>query len=152
MLIPQLLFGVFVLAGMLGIVYGVGVVVQACASARWSVANGTIVKSTIDIDDGDGERNSTYRPLIEYRFPFHGHEMTGSLIAFGLKNFYFSEKAARAYCKRYSVGTPVKVYHHPSDATRTVLEPGLSSRSFLPFSLSLCFLSIGLLMLWGSWH
>jgi len=121
MLIPQLLFIVFVLAGMLGAAYGIHIALRARASIRWPSVSGTILKSTIDVSDGSGERTDTYRPVIEYRFHWQGREVSGNLIAFGLKNFYFSREAAEHYFRRYAEGTTVKVHHDPDDVTRTVL-------------------------------
>lgn len=111
--------------------YGAVVIRAALRSATWPSVEGIVESSAVDSADR-GDNGVWHGVNITYRFVVDGKARKGTLIAFGLSNFYGSAAFAWKYSQRYPVGKVVTVFHEPTREDASVLEPGLRFTSFLP--------------------
>ncbi len=124
------LFGglMFVIIGVIFTIFIAGDALDAVNSEGWSKAQGEVITSellqTVSRDE-DGGSTYTYQPAVTYTYTVDGIGHTGSRISFGDYSSN-SEDRMRAAISPYPLGANITVYHHPADASNSVLEPGMS--------------------------
>lgn len=131
---------VFVALGFVGflvVLYGMHIISRAKASLYWPYVDGLIIESRISgVSDAEG---TSFRPKIKYEYRFDGIVFVGDLIAFGMHTRSGAEEFAETCVERYPVGAHVKVYYDPTSKERSVLEPGISWQSYVPFAVGVGF-------------
>ena len=98
----------------------------AYRSASWPCVVGEIVKSELVLKDYS--EDEYYQAEVKYEFAVHTYKVTSDVIAFQAFPPHYNKQAAKAILANYPVGRKVKVYHHPFDYSKSVLEPGLSKK------------------------
>ena len=139
----SLFFAVFILAG--GIVAGFGVrnILNAHESGIWPHTDGTIVYSEVERRSGS-KGGSSYSPGIKFQYSIQGQKYEGDIVAFGMKSVSAGRGFAERFVKKYPKGKDVKVFYNPSEVSKSVLEPGLSKRSFILFAFGISFMLVGI--------
>lgn len=140
--IISLFFAVFILAG--GIVAGFGVrnIIQAHESRNWLPADGKITASEVERRRSSKGRGS-YSPSVKYEYTVDGQKYDGETIAIGMKNVSAGQGFARRFVSKYPAGKSVQVFYNPALPGHSVLEPGLSKRSFILFAFGISFALVG---------
>jgi hypothetical protein len=121
-------------------------VISARASSTWPHVTGEVTDSEIS-SDGDGG----YSPLVRYSYSVSGQLFTRERICFGVERMFAGYKFAQTYPERYRVGSPVAVYYDPNQPSASVLESGISKRTFIPMAFGIGFVIFGgwfALLLW----
>jgi hypothetical protein len=146
----SLFFAVFILAG--GIVAGFGVrnILNAHESRIWPHTDGTIVYSEVERSTGS-KGDSSYSPGIKFQYSIQGQKYEGDIVAFGMKSVSAGRGFAERFVKKYPKGKDVKVFYNPSEVSKSVLEPGLSKRSFILFAFGISFMLIGICFATVAW-
>jgi hypothetical protein len=72
-----------------------------------------------------------------------GQSFTGERICFGLERMFAGYKFAQTYTERYRVGSLVAVYYDPNQPSASVLEAGISKRTFIPMAFGFGFVIFG---------
>ena len=139
----SLFFAVFILAG--GIVAGFGVrnILNAHESRNWPHTDGTIVYSEVERRSGS-KGGSSYSPGIKFQYSIQGQKYEGDIVAFGMKSVSAGRGFAERFVKKYPKGKDVRVFYNPSEVSKSVLEPGLSKRSFILFAFGISFMLVGI--------
>lgn len=116
---------------------GIQAIEKARKSAGWPSAEGVVNKSEVveTTSTSDGQTYHYFAPRVQYSYEAGGRLRTGDVIAFGLEGIATDGSFARRYCARYPVGKRVTVHYHPVRVETSVLEPGLSIRTFIPVAL-----------------
>jgi hypothetical protein len=115
-------------------------------SSTWPHVSGEITHAEIS-SDSDG----AYSPLVRYSYSVSGVSFTGERICFGLERMFAGHKFAQTYTERYRVGSAVAVYYDPNQPSASVLEAGISKRTFIPMAFGIGFVIFGgwsALLLW----
>jgi len=148
--IISLFLTVFILAG--GIVAGFGVrnIVHAYDSRSWPHTNGTVTYSEVERRSGS-KRGSSYSPGIKYSYFIQGQQYEGDIVAFGMKSVSAGRGFAERFVKKYPKGKDIKVFYDPSVMSTSVLEPGLSKRSFILFAFGMSFMIFGICFATVAW-
>ena len=128
---------------------------EAWQSSNWARVSGVITSAdtsfatqtqTVDKREGRtirGQREvktEVWSPRLTYSFEVDGQKHEGHRIAVAdVASDTYSD--ATDVVKRYAVDTPVTVYIHPTDPTRSVLEPGITFGAVGPIIIGavLCF-------------
>jgi hypothetical protein len=124
--------------------WGWTILQDARASATWPAADGLIVGSEVD-HSTDAEGGDSYSPEVDYTYQVSGQAYQNSRIKFG-ENSYNSRRQAEEIVARYPSGQGVTVYYAPEEPENSVLEPGVSSGSYIVLGIGVCFASIALLL------
>ena len=122
--------------------WGWRIVRDARASASWPQAEGVVTRSEVTHSSG-GDGADTYSPEITYRYLAGDRYQESYTIKFG-ENSYDSRRRAREVAARYPAGKIVTVYYDPSRPGKSVLEPGVSSGSYIVLSVGALFVVISL--------
>jgi hypothetical protein len=118
-----IVYGVFVVFGLIFIIISITARKRAKAAQTWPTTPGVVLSSHVDIHtsrDSDGDRNTTYKPVVAYRYEIMGLEYTGDRIAFGANTF--SHKKSYEIVGHYPVGQPLTVHYNPDKPQDAVLE------------------------------
>lgn len=129
----------------IGLAYwGWGVLQNARASAGWPAVSGQITSSSVS-HSTDSEGADSYTPSVGYRYVVNDQQYTGSRIKFG-ETSYNKESEADAVVARYPAGTTVPIYYNPADPATAVLEPGVTSGSYVFLAVGACFIVLSLVL------
>lgn len=151
----NLIFGIIFLGVGIGLSYwGYGMLQEAKASSDWPSVTGTIVSSDVSSHrstSGSGSKKKTstvYEPVITYTYKVDGKSYTSDRITTG---DYSSSSSKRAYriANKYQEGSDTKVYYNPDEPYLSVLEPGTTFMSYLPFGMGLLFGFVGVMTFLG---
>ncbi|HEX8392441.1 MAG TPA: DUF3592 domain-containing protein [Longimicrobium sp.] len=95
------------------------------ATRRWPSAPGRVTRSGVAIEHTtDGESTyEVYQPEVLYTYDVGGEIRTGDALHIHPRTFS-SRDAAEREASRYAEGAEVRVFYHPADPSRAVLEPG----------------------------
>jgi hypothetical protein len=122
--------------------WGWNILNNAKASISWPTAQGEIIKSQVTHrSNSDGD---SYSPEVTYTYPVNSRSYKSYTIKFG-ENSYDSKRRAEEIAASYQVGNNVTVYYDPKNPGNSVLEPGVSSGSYIVLGIGLLFLTIGLI-------
>lgn len=138
----SLFFAIFILAGVTMAGFGIHNIVQAHESRNWLSTDGSITFSDIERRSGS-KGGSSYAPSVRYQYTIQGKQYEGSMVAIGLKHVSAGRSFAERIIKKYPQGKSLQVFYNPADPSESVLEPGLSKRSFILFSAGITFALIG---------
>lgn len=139
---------VFIGVGVGFSVYGYNVLQNAKASSKWPAAKGIItvsevIKNESTTGTGTNKRKTvTYNAKIHFKYSVKGKDYTSSNVTFGQ-----STKGAGEIVNRYPIGKNVKVFYNPQDLEVAVLEPGVSTSSYLFLGFGIFFTLTGLIFL-----
>ena len=129
----------------LGLVYwGWGVLQNARSSASWPSVSGQITSSSVS-HSTDSEGADSYTPSVGYRYVVNDLQYSGSRIKFG-ETSYNKESEAAAVVARYPAGTTIPIYYDPAGPDTAVLEPGVTSGSYLFLAIGACFIILALVL------
>ena len=133
--------GIFMLVG-LGLSYwGWTIYRDAQVSQSWPSVSGEILSSSVGVhSDDDG---TSYSADVAYTYVVNDQMHSNDNVNFGQLNS--SRRYAQNIVDRYSPGMVVDVYYDPADATRSVLEPGVSWTSYFVLGMGLFFTILPLL-------
>ena len=129
---------------------GISAIWAAANSPHWPTATALIEGAQVKRQHG---RMEFFSPLIDYAFLVNGRKFLSSEVAPGIDS-YFSRDSALAVVRKYPVDSNATVYYNPNDPSESLLEPGMTLRSwqrlvygtlFLNFSI---FLGIGTYSAW----
>ena len=137
--------GVFLVAGVIILLWGITSSRSAFTSQKWPAETGTITASSIETSRSN-KGNTMYSADIRYTYQVNGQGYTGSKVSFG--DVSTSDSAdARKIVSRYQSGQAVTVYYNPQDPQQAVLETGFSPGLFLPLGIGTVFSLVGGLLL-----
>ena len=151
----NLLFGAIFLAAGIGLsIWGHGMLDEAKASAKWPSVSGTILSSDVSVSQstsGSGSKKKTstvYQPSISYKYEVNGKAYTSSRVT---TSDYSSSSSKRAYriVNKYPEGSTATIYYNPDEPYLSVLEPGATFMSYVPFACGLIFGGVGVLIMLG---
>ena len=108
----------------------VTVIVATLGRSRFKVQEGWIETRGVVTASGVTLRDELFAPEIRYSYAVSGQDFVGETVRSGLVCYNWRGPAEKI-CKRYAVGTPVRVYVDPKDPTNAVLERG-GDRVFTP--------------------
>jgi hypothetical protein len=123
-------------------IFGLLTLAKAHSSASWPSVPGFIEGSEVGAI-APNDPDTSYKPIITYRYLVDGREFRSSVIGFGLENYCGSMHFAQRYLATYPVGKTVEVFYKESSPGVSVLEPGISRQSFIPLQFGLLFLALG---------
>ena len=139
---------VFIGVGVGFSIYGYHVLQNAKASVKWPTAKGIItvskvVKSESTTGTGTNKRRTvSYHAKIHFKYSVNGKSYTSNNVTFGQ-----STKAAGKIVNHYPTGKKVSVFYNPENPKVAVLEPGISTASYLFLGFGILFALIGLIFL-----
>ena len=118
-----IVYSVFIVLGLILVIVSITSKKKAKAAQSWPTIPGVILSSRVDIHtsrDSDGDRNTTYEPVVAYQYTIMGRDYTSSRIAFGSNTF--SRKKSDEIIARYPVSQPVMVHYNPDKPEYAALE------------------------------
>ena len=123
-------------------VNGVNNLQLAQASTSWPVAEGKIVHSTIKTSrDSD---STTHQPIVRFTYQANGQKFRGNQVFFGDVGISSSNiNYSRKITQKYPRGKTVNVFYHPSEPQLSVLEVGLTKKSFIGVTFGALFFVVG---------
>lgn len=124
--------------------WGWTILQDARASSSWPTSEGVVTSSEVD-HSTDAEGGDSYSPEIDYQYQVDGQSLTNNQIKFG-ENSYNSRRTAEEIAANYPVGRQVIVYYDPEQPDKAVLEPGVSSGSYIVLSIGVVFILVALLV------
>ncbi len=141
----------FVIMGVVILLFGIRQMRQASASQSWPAVSGVITVSALGKHMGNERHDSpTYSADIRYDYMVDDASYVNGAVQFGQVNSS-DPSGARAVLKRYAVGQAVEVYYNPANPAQAVLEPGLQGSTwFLPI-FGTIFVAVGLLFSYLMW-
>ncbi len=137
---------VFIVLGLILVIFSFRAKKKAKAAQEWPTIPGVILSSRVDEHvsrDSDGDRNTTYKPVVAYQYAIMGQEYTGSRISFGANTF--SRRKCEEIIAGYPVGQPVNVHYNPDKPQDAVLET-VEKGGTVSLVIGIVFLGIGLVM------
>lgn len=139
-----LVAGIFLLVGG-GLTYwGWTILENAKASASWPTAQGEVIKSEVTRNT-DGEGHTSYSPEVTYTYFADNQSRKSYTIKFG-ENSYGNKRTADEIAAKYPIGKSVTVFYDPQNPEKSVLEPGVSSGSYIVLGIGVLFVVISLLV------
>ena len=123
--------------------FGQPILDNAKASESWPSVVGVVESSEVTTSRSDGK--TMYSPDVVYSFEVEGRSYKSSTISFG--GSWSSSNSSDAYklVTRYPVGTQVDVHYEVGAPSESVLEPGVTWKSYIVFGIGLLFLGVGVL-------
>jgi hypothetical protein len=123
--------------------WGWTILQDARASASWPSVQGQVTSSEVERSTSEGD--TSYLPQVDYAYTVNDVSYRGDRITFG-QNSYGSRRGAEEVVARYPVGQTVAVYYDPVEPDSAVLEPGVSSGSYIVISIGAVFVLISLVL------
>jgi hypothetical protein len=147
------LSGLFLLAGLGLLVFGVLFLQQAGETRSWPSTIGEVQNVRVRWSS-DSKNNRTYYYSVYYAYQANDRAYEGNRYALGsgttASKRYSTEAEARVAARLdYPIGSEVEVYYNPADPTSAVLEPGADWGTYVPLTLGLCFSPIGIVALYA---
>lgn len=140
---------------------GLQSVEESFDSKTWPTTDGAITHSFVHTKETPIKKNGrevpnkktkSYAPDIAYTYTVNGQELKGTRVTVDDESVG-TEASSRAIVEKYPVHKQVKVSYHPTEPSRSLLEPGSwagSYRWFLPGGLLLMIPLLLLRAIWGS--
>lgn len=138
------IMAVFLLIGAGLTVWGWSILQNARTSMTWPTAEGVITESEVTKSE-DAEGGDSYKPEIAYQYTVENQRHESYTIKYG-ENSYGSRGRAQTVADTYPVGRQVIVYYDPEQPGRSVLEPGVSSGSYIVLGVGLFFILLTLII------
>jgi hypothetical protein len=140
---------VFAIPGAVLLVLGGHDVYQGAASRGWPTVEGEVIRSSVQSRrSGRPDRSQrVHSPDVVYSYRIGNELYTGDRIAFGGYSSSAGNYANRM-THRYPRGRQVSVHYQPGKPDNTVLEPGVSLKTWFKPAFGLVFLCAGLFIAW----
>lgn len=126
---------------------------KASESLSWSETTGTVVKSSIRVedsvfssDDNQGESQPMYSADINYTYQVGSMLHTSDRLSFSGKSSYSKREKAEEFTSRYPEGSRPPVFYNPNKPHEAVLDRSAKG-SCIFFWAGTAFLSIGVIAL-----
>ena len=110
---------IFFLSGVALLFYGVGLVRDARACARWPTVQGRVLSAEAQVVNRQKDK-STYAPNVSYRYEVDGKEYESSRLTIVPRN-YSSRQWVNEILASYPVGGTVRVFYDPKDPGNCLL-------------------------------
>jgi hypothetical protein len=123
--------------------WGWTILQNAQASANWPSVQGQVTSS--EVERSTDSEGTSYLPQVDYAYTVNDVRYSGERVNFG-QNSYSSRRGAEEVVARYPAGQTVAVYYDPVEPESAVLEPGVSSGSYIVLSIGGCFVLISLIL------
>ena len=134
------------IGGGVGFFIGKPILDNAKASESWPSVPGRVIESEVERRRNDGK--TTYSALVVCEYTVNGEQLECDDIWFG--QYSTSDRSEIGnIVRQYPVGQQVDVFYSPDDPTIAVLQPGVTTSSYLVFGIGMLFLGIGSLMVIG---
>ena len=132
---------IFLLVGGVILFFGVKSLISAKASESWPTVRGKIISSSVE--SNSGKNGTTYHAEVRYEYNVAGRVQSSNQVAFG---DYGSSNPSDIHriVMRYPAGAEVVVHYSPTSLTESVLETGISGKTFLLPGFGSIFFVIGL--------
>ena len=140
--------------GYLMVRQGMEVVRLARESSSWPESEARVTYAKSEYHDGGSTGSSQYEPVVHYRYTVNGVEYEGDTIFFGSKSYQNRSGKARSQevVSRYANYPLVPLRVNPQRPEQSVLEPGVTLRTYDSMGWALVFLIAGLaLILFDLW-
>ncbi len=141
------IMGILTIAGIIMISSGIEQIKLANDSSKWSTTQGQINYSDIKIFQ-DSEGNQTYQPIVKFTYKVDKKTLEADRVLFGDTSSLNFDSAWRIV-QKYPKNKTITVFYHPDEPQNSVLEVGLTKKSFIRFTQGLfiltLFSSIGIL-------
>lgn len=134
--------GLILLAGIGLTVWGWTTLQNARASTAWPTTEGVVIASEIT-QSTDDEGRESYLPRVSYTYTANDINRTNNTIKFS-DTSYNDLRKAQEVTGNYSVGKNIVVYYDPESPENAVLEPGVSSGSYIVLSFGILLVLISL--------
>ena len=121
---------------------------NAKASVDWPTTPGVIERSEV-VTSKNNDNQTMYEPEVAYSYSVDGKDYEGNTVGFGAKFSSSSRGFADDVVGKYPKGKDVSVHFRPEQPGDSVLEPGVTWMSYVPYAIGLLFLGIGLLFVGG---
>lgn len=134
-----IVLGLFVVAGFLGTLWGLRIILIARKTRLWPRVEGVIEEAKISSDVND------LLPKITFSYTVADHPYRAE-VQFPA-DVTPSQQYANQYIEKYPQGHRVQVYYDPENPQRATLEPGMAQGDWLVFAIGLGMLIFGILFL-----
>jgi len=136
---------VFLAAGVAVLIYGIGIIREARACARWPQVIGTVIRAEAQVV-GREKNRTTYAPNITYRYVVDGKSYESSRHTLVPRNTT-STQQLQAVLASFPVGGTVAVFYDPADPARCVLDTTVAGTEWAYAFGGVLLLGVGLLFL-----
>ena len=134
----SIILGMFIVFGLLAILWGLRVIAMARKTLQWPTVEGTIEESALASESDD------LLPHIKYSYRVN--EKTFHQLMRFSGDVTPSQEFSQSYVKRFPVGLTVSVYHDPENPEVSTLEPGLGKGDWLILAIGLGMLVLGVVL------
>lgn len=149
--IAQLLVALFfMVAGAFFCLIGIKEIQLGQKSSQWPVTEGRIIESYVErqrnskIGSSSTNKETKYSAEVYYEYQVGGVTYSGNRIAFSGSRSSKNPMYPRLLVNRYPTGKEVPVSYQPSSPEICVLEPGLSSSTWIAPGIGVFIILIGL--------
>ena len=118
-----------VVVGLMILLWGLYVVLQAKLSAGWPSTAGEIVESTVE-EKVDTDGDPGHRPIIRYAYVVDGVAFIGDATPTGPFRYWRGKELSLVAVSNFPVGTSVRVYFDPHAPSDSQLVVGIKRRSW----------------------
>jgi len=127
--------------------FGKPILDNAKTSTQWPSVEGVIESSQIKRSKKDNK--TMYSAEVIYRYNVDGAELKNETVSFG-GDFSSSSKSMVAdVIDKYAVASTVPVFYEPENPSNSVLEPGVTWKSYLVYVFGMVFLGVGVIVAGG---
>jgi hypothetical protein len=128
--------GIFFVVGIAASYWGWTILRNARISNGWPATQGEIIASSVRADtDEDG---TTYHADVTFSYVVEDHRYSSETVSFGQYGSS-NRKHAEEIVRTYQPGEKVPVYYNPDEPKTAVLEPGVTTSSYMVLGIGLCF-------------
>ena len=133
---------VAIIAGPIMIWNSIGKLYTATSSKSWPTVEGEIFDAQVRMSSS--RRSTSYQPHITYGYKVNGQDYTSDQLTHGGPESFGDQFKAAAAAQKYVPGTPVRVYYHPKDPKRAVLQTGTTGSNWLLLVLGIAATAFGI--------
>jgi len=127
------------------IIIGTKQLILGYQSQSWPTADGIILSSKIKTSTSSSNHRRVYSPIITYEYTVADQSYVNSAIRFGQVGGQ-DKTVAQAYVSYYPAGTNTKVSFNPAKPEQSILESGISWKSWAVLFVGFAFLSFGIFL------
>ena len=119
--------------------------ILARESVDWPYVTGRITESKVHRWGSDRDKKKSYSPIIRYSYEVNGVSYKNNIISYELGTGGGRHHAHKIVAK-YPKGSGVKVYYRPKDPSKSLLETGTESGSWLGILMGTVAIIIGFIL------
>ena len=143
----MLFFGVFLAIGVIALVFGALIYVDAQSTQDWPSTVGTVSYINIRSEYHPAHRGNseyyTYYPSIYYNYTVNGQNYKGNVISKGIQRGEGDSSRLSEFVNSHSIGTQVTVYYDSSNPGDAVLQKNSGTVNLIPMLIGAVFTTIG---------